>query len=497
MSFENDLFISYARIDDQSLLDGQPGWVSTLHRILEIRISQLLGEKPRIWRDPKLQGNDYLSDTILVEQIPRVAALLTVLSPRYLQSEWCTWELEEFCRASERSGGVRVGDKARIFKVVKTPVPRERHPAPLQPFLGYDFYVTDPETGRPRELSHYLGSEIERQFLTRLDDLAWDICQLLQQMRAERGAAPAPSAAPKGSVYLAETSFDLREEREAVRRDLLRNGYEVLPDRPLPLVAADLDSFVRAQVARCSLSIHLVGRGYGVVPDGAETSVVALQHEAAAARLGLPRLIWLPSGLAVEDPRQRAFVEHLRTAPEVHAEAELLEVSLEDLKIRVHRRLAAPEPAKAKPAAPASGGELLRIYLVCDPVDLEAARPLEDFLFELGFEVVLPLFDEDEAQVRLDHEESLCGCDAVLVFCGQTSEMWLRRKLREIQKSAGFGRERPLLARGVYLASPPTPQKERYRTLEATVLREPAGGFAPAVLEPLLAELRGAREGQA
>lgn len=490
MPFENDLLISYAHIDDQSLLEGQPGWVSTLHRILEIRIAQLLGEKPRIWRDPKLQGNDYFSDTILLEQIPKVAALLTVLSPRYIQSEWCTRELEEFYRASAKSGGVRIADKARIFKVIKTPVPRERHPESLQPLLGYEFYVVDPQTGRPRELSHVFGPEAERQFLARLDDLAWDICQLLQVLKTNGDAARTLAVAPKATVYLAETSFDLREEREAIRRDLLRNGYEVLPDRPLPLVAAELETFLRDQVARCALSIHLIGRGFGVVPDGDTRSIVDIQHETAAARHGLPRLLWLSPGSEADDERQRSFLDHLRTAPAVHAEAELLEIPFEDLKSRIHFKLAPPEPRKEKAAAPAAAMTgVARIYLLCDRDDLEAARPLENFLFDEGFEVLPTLFDEDEAQARVDHEESLCTCDAVLLFQADASEMWLRRKLREIQKSAGLGRRQPLLAQGLYLAAPRTPQKERFRTHEAQILREPPAGFSPEILEPFLEEV--------
>src|SRR5579872_340427 len=122
MDFEQDFLISYAHLDDQPLIEGEPGWISRLHRLLEIRVGQLLGEKPKIWRDPKLQGNDFFADTIL-DRLPKVGALLSVLSPRYVQSEWCNRELKEFLRASEKSGGIRVADKARIFKVVKTPVP--------------------------------------------------------------------------------------------------------------------------------------------------------------------------------------------------------------------------------------------------------------------------------------------------------------------------------------------------------------------------------------
>lgn len=121
-TFENDIFISYAHIDDQPLVEGQKGWVSTFHRALHIRLAQLLGREPRIWRDPKLHGNDIYSDR-LVQNLPGVALLVSVVSPRYIRSEWCMRELREFQKATLATGGTRMGDKARIFKVVKTAVP--------------------------------------------------------------------------------------------------------------------------------------------------------------------------------------------------------------------------------------------------------------------------------------------------------------------------------------------------------------------------------------
>jgi hypothetical protein len=486
-SFEHDFLISYARLDDQALVEGEQGWITRLHRLLEIRVGQLLGDPPKIWRDPKLHGNDYFGDVIL-DTLPRIAALVTVLSPRYLHSEWCTRELKEFCRATEVSGGIRVADKSRIFKVIKTPVPRDQHPDVIQPLLGYEFFVIDPVTGRPRELAHSYGPEAERAFLTKLDDLAYDISRLLELMRHDDLPGPPPASA--GTVYLAETSFDLREEREAVRRDLVRNGFEVLPDQPLPLANGDLAALVREELGRCRLSIHLVGRNYGVVPEGTERSLVALQEELAAERAaggGLSRLLWLPPGLEVEDERQRDFIDHLRTAPGVHASAELLEVPIEDLKTRIHRKLTAAPAGKKETKR--SSKERVHLYLICDQQDLEATRPLESLLFDRGFEVELPLFAEDEAQARLDHEESLRACHAVLLYVGEAGEPWLRRKLRELQRSAALGRDKPLQARAIYLAAPSTPQKERFRTLEATVMREPDSGFAPAVLEPLFGEL--------
>jgi len=493
MRYEHDFLISYAHIDDQALIAGEQGWVTTLHRLLEIRVGQLRGEVPRIWRDPKLQGNDYFADTIL-ERLPQIAALVSIVSPRYVQSEWCNRELKEFCRAAERSGGLRVADKARVFKVVKTPVQQDRLPDEMRPILGYEFFTYDTQSGRPRELLPAYGAAADRMFLAKLDDLAYDITQLLELLSQSTGSAPKPAPA-LGTVYLAETTFELREEREAIKRDLIHTGYEVLPDRALPLIDLDVDTMVREQLLRCTLSIHLIGRNFGVVPEGGVDSLPELQQQLASelgVGGGLTSLIWIAPDTEVEDERQRAFINHLETDHAVHETSELLRIPFEELKTQIHRKLAPPE-APAKAIVPAQQN-LTRIYLLCDQEDVEATAPLADWLFAQGYEVILPVFDADETQIRIDQEESLKSADALFIYYGAASEMWLRRKLREMQKAAGLGREKPWLARAIYVGGPPSPQKDRLRTLEAMVLREPAGGFDPAILEQFTAALTIAKD---
>ena len=130
MEFETEVFISYAHLDNQPLEEGSKGWVSHFHQALEVRIGQLLGKQPLIWRDPKLQGNDYFGDT-LIDRLPGVGVLVSVVTPRYVKSEWCHKELEEFYKASENTGGVRMDNKSRVFKVLKTPVAIDQHPVEL------------------------------------------------------------------------------------------------------------------------------------------------------------------------------------------------------------------------------------------------------------------------------------------------------------------------------------------------------------------------------
>ena len=92
-AFDYDVFISYAHIDNATLQKGQEGWIDMLHKALELRLGQLLGEAPRIWRDQKLGGNDRFDDEI-VDQLVKAAVLVAVLSPRYVKSDWCTKEVE-------------------------------------------------------------------------------------------------------------------------------------------------------------------------------------------------------------------------------------------------------------------------------------------------------------------------------------------------------------------------------------------------------------------
>ncbi len=491
MEFENDVFVSYAHIDDQALAEGQKGWISSLHESLQVRLEQLLGKETKIWRDPKLQGNDIVTDR-LVDRLPKVAVLVSVLSPRYVKSEWCQRELNEFLKAAEATGGARVADKLRVFKVVKTPFPRELQPQYLQTALGYEFYTLEQASGRQRELGPMSPPDAQRLYWVKLDDLAHDIADLLTILEGQTsGTAPSPVAS-RGTVYLAETSSDVKDRRDSIRRELLGHGYTVLPDQPLPLVGADCAAFVREQLSHCRLSVHVVGENYGVVPEDSTDSIVVLQHELAIERAAAGdfcRLIWMPPDLTTDDERQQKFIERLQTDSRLQAGADILKTALEDFKSVLHVRLTQSEaPSLDRGKTIPEQDALKRIYLICDSRDIDQVQPLAESLFN-DFEVTLPVFEGDEEQVRHEHEASLAECDAALIYYGAGNELWLRSKLRELKKIAGYGRSKPMLAKAVYVAPPESADKQRFRTHEAIVIN-PGGAFAYAALEPFVSRLK-------
>jgi hypothetical protein len=486
MTFDGDAFISYAHLDNVELVEGRKGWVANLHRALEIRVAQLIGKDSRIWWDPKLQGNDYFAET-LVDRLQRVAALVSVVSPRYVKSDWGRKEIVAFCKAAEHQGGVRVGDKARLFKVLKTPVPRDQHPTELQNVIGYEFFKVEADTGRVREFSEVFGPEAQRDFWIKLDDLAHDLCCLLEVLEPGQTAAlnapVTPSTSTEGAIYLALTTNDLKEQREAIKRDLEQHGYVVLPDQPLPIAFSELQTAVRASLARCRMSIHLIGKTYSLVPEGCTTSLTEIQNDLAIERTpagSFSRLLWIPPGLVVDDERQRRLVEQLRMDPRSLGGTDLLETPIEDLLTMIAAWLKqGTKPARPAPSAPPANVE--QVYLLYDRRDQSSVAPWAEFLFK-EFEVIHPVFDGDEADVREYHEDNLRNCDGVLIFYGAANECWIRRKLRELQKSAGYGRTKPAPVVGVLLIAPRTPDKERFCTHEAIVVPQ-WDGFSP---DPLL-----------
>ena len=490
---ENDIFISYAHLDNEPLVRDAEGWVSQFHRALEVRVDQLLGKKSTVWRDPKLHGNDYYADTI-VEQLPAAAVLVSVFTPRYVRSDSCTGELFHFCGSLEKSGGLRVHDKTRVFKVLKTPVPIEDHPEPVRDCLGYEFFQIDPVNGRVRELNQVFGRDIEREFWIRLDDLAQDLCQLLNWLEQESpNGVAAKAVGSDKTVYLAACSADVRNQHDAVKRDLLAHGHRVVPDRPLPLNAEELLPLLRDYLDESCLSVHIVGKSYGIVPEGTDRSIVDLQNDIAVEREEageFSRTIWIPPGLEVEDDRQRVFIEKLRSDPKLFDGADLLETPLEDLYSQIHQTLSPQEPSTSPGDKPTRHEVRFRsVYLMCDTRDRANVEPVADYLFDQGCEVVLPAFNGNEAEVRADHEENLRGADGLLIYYGAPNELWLRTKLRERRKSAGLGRTKELKATAILVAPPNSNENNWFRTHEARVIRQ-SNGFSPDILEPFLADLR-------
>ncbi|PYS22177.1 MAG: hypothetical protein DMF72_14525 [Acidobacteria bacterium] len=491
MPFTDDIFISYAHIDDRPL-DDVKGWVSTLHERLNDRLAMLLGSELNIWWDQREQANQYLIGMI-GERVSNTLLMVSIVTPRYVNSDWCRAEVREFCERADQTGGIVIGNQPRVFKVIKTPVHAEHEPGELNGLLSYDFFELD-ENGNPREFRQEVGANKDLKYWARFEDLAQGIKRAIESARPkEEEQTPADNLPLSKKVYLAQATVDLRDERDRIKRELLQRGFYVLPDRDLPIDSAvDFEAVVREEIKRCVLSVHLIGASYGSIPDGEEErSIVRWQSEIAAEQTQTDpkfvRLIWMPAGLEAKGARHAKLLEDLRT--NLTTGSELLETPIEDLKSRILEKL---NPPATSPQPNSSNGDnkLTRVYLIYDNRDGDEVKPIDDYLFDQGFEVIRSINEGEQTLISQYHRENLLECDATLIFYGNGNELWLRSKLWDLQKAPGWGRARPMKAKAVYVSAPLTTSKQSFRTREVPLVMQNFGGFSPNALQPFVQALK-------
>ena len=516
---EDDIFISYAHLDNQPREQGHYGWIDSMHFELGRRLAEVLGVPPKIWRDPKLPANNPWR--LILLKLENVAIMVAVLSPRYVQSDSCRKEVKEFYHRARQLLGVRRDTQERIFKVIKTPINEDDQPFELTNSRGYRFYDLDQTTGKRREFSHEARLETYPKFLDKLEDLVLDIEEFVS---AQRTTPSGRLVMPTGkTVYLAETAADADSQRDQIKRELQSFGYLVLPEKDFPRDSEKRVEAIQEDLQRSDLSIHLIGKMFdGVEPSF--VSLVRLQHELALKRRGeanFEEIIWIPKGLTVDDPNQKKLIEDLRRDANTYVGIELLQDMREDLKTNVLNKLKRLEKPTS-PASPPPGtlpiegpkvsayGEKdkvelppepeppdpLYVYLINDYQEYEATLQLRNFLFDQkNIEVFQILTEHEPSKQKSDNvgqaeavmqlqKYYLNECDAAIIFQGGASDVWRELKLCELRRSV-VGRSKDLLGRLVYLGDPMSKTKEMFRSNEATIVRD-EGTFRPEKLLPFI-----------
>lgn len=530
MPFTYDIFISYAHLDDRSPFGDAKGWIDLLHDRLSVLASQAIGSELRIWRDGhNLQGNDELQGAIGAG-VTTSLLLVPIISPRYVQSDWCNTEIAAFHAAEPPPQAAAPGFRSRVFKVIKTPLPaplKNLEPEPIRNLIGYQFFGQDESDG---QLHEFNSDPKDKSYWTMLNRLVSDITNTLIELKyssssSTAGGAANPVAASAQSpvadamvtpvapalvapnsanaaklVYLAETTSDLTKERELVRDELRQRGYGVLPEEKLPLEEVkQTEAAVRADLARCALSVHLVGTRYGSTPEDDARSVVRIQEQLAtehgAANPAFLRLLWIPQGLMtpameITDERQKSFVSELQNR--ITAGAELLQTTIEDLKTRIVEKLNPPKPI----ARDGHKSKLKQVYLICESGDRSLVRPIKEYLFKQNMEVITWL-DEGGTDTLMDyHRKNLRECDAALVYFGSGDEPWVRKNLEDLEKAYGYGRENDWLANAVYVGAPESEQKEDFLTHLVPYVIRNFSAFDPNDLHDFVDKVQAAEGGQ-
>lgn len=350
--YENNIFISYTRTDNDE--PDAKGWVTVFYEHLRHFFLRYYGrnrQDPGIWIDFQNRENVDIKETTF-HNLNNSFILVPLISPSYINSDWCIEELSSFWEKLEKEDGANPQRRLRLFKVLAFPleeedeelfaqrIRKELHET-LRNKTGYQFYEIDQTT--EKTFLYELDSKYREQFRQLIMDLAKHASRLLKSAHVHSADdTEADNVPTKGKIYLASTTTDLKWQYDQLKREMRERGYTVLPENEnLPDNLTDLESAVRQYLDGCLLSVHLVGSKRGMVPEGAaDRSVVELQLAMAEACLAAdkPKLVWLPANLSLPEGQQKNFLDNLDYQLQSPGSARL-ECALEDLKTIIMDKL--------------------------------------------------------------------------------------------------------------------------------------------------------------
>ncbi len=461
-----DVFVSYGHVDNAA-----EQWVTKLHLRLKSEVEGILGESVNFWMDPQLNGGEIL-DTALKRRVSSSALFLPVLSPRYVRSSYCCQEVQWFFEAASQGGALCIGDQCRIVPVEKYPPPELPAPLAQLNLVSTRFHVKDIAS---QLVSTFPADENLPGFVDfykTYKTLAANLAATLTQLRAARASA---KTAESKTVFVAAVASDKRMERERLVNYLSGKGYAVSGAQAAPETLAEVVAAAEQDLGPAVLAIHLIGKGYGVVPDGEDSkSAIWLQYE-QAKKTGKRQLVWVSQETEAPTPRQKEFLDVLGEAGDQQTEvfhtcfSEFLDALPEEL-----------DKLEQKPKQRDSG-----IYVICDRGDLgdEHLKALRAFLEQKGFPVVHPAFQGDAGLLRELEEESIAASGATVIYYGSAPDAWVMLKRRTVLKVLQSFKLQQYPARALYLCEPADDIKTNmYLGYAGRAIPEGRGNFGPLLV---------------
>jgi hypothetical protein len=478
----HDIFVSYAQVDDDPDEEGDDGWVTALIKKLKKRLAQLLGRADdfSLWHDRNLAHNVNITPEIM-RTIDGTAALLVVLSPAYLRSEWCGRERERFLAKVQE----RRGDNGRIFLVERDQVEHSKRPAEFGDLLGYRFWVED-HVGRPRILKRTLSGRYEDEYDAQLDDLARALSKKLKDLKraAEITPEPPPPLLTNATttIYLAEATDDLYPQRAQLIRNLQQRNLRVIPDTWYPREPNAFRKAVEAGLNEADVFVQLLSGVPSPKQPGLENGYVGFQFE-RAREMGLPILQWRSPLLDVPKVEREVEDQELR---KLLLGAWVQAVDIEDFSREIIQQAERADQERQQGPSP-DAFVFVNVDLAHD--DRATADELCSFFEKNGIEYALPVQSGEAEEIREDREAEMVRCDGMIVVHGRVSSAWVRGQLRVFRELAESRRKKAARALAIY-QGPPPPKESLGTFLRDLMTIDCTGGIQEARLRPFLEALQ-------
>jgi hypothetical protein len=395
-----DVFVSFAN-NDNDAAQQKDRWVNRFVSDLKIGIKNWVGNADKLAVFFEIDTLPAGTELDTLQEYARSSAIfIAVVSPSYIKRNWTLHELSAFSGSGDSSG--------RLIAIECRPVgDYENLPDRLRKISVKPFFIQDPGEAASRPLS---PKQDTRAWMNRMEALTKDIAALLEKIKTGKSQNVQGPKPVKRTVLLAQTTDDMSDECEDVRRYLTQAGHTVLPAQNYyPQGGEEFKTAFRSDLGQADLYVQLLGlkkaRRDPALPEGYTRFQFEAAKEAARVRPKLKTFIWRPANINIDE------VKHEDAG--ILRESTVTAMTLESFKKEVESSIER-----------SGNGANSTIVINAAPNDQEIAGAVSDECSLQGFTAFMPS-SERSAEKSF---QQVKGCSAYFLVFGKADEDWAIRQ---------------------------------------------------------------------
>lgn len=442
MNFEYDIFINYeGSVNSEQNAPDQ--WPVSFCEYLSMVMERMNNRKLTFIMHDDILSRQNLMGKEVSQIFSKTAVFITIISSESVKSQGYINEIETIYNAIYSNVSDSSRDVNRIFKVLTAPLTDDEQPPSLLNELNYNFFEINRFSKKIRRFEILEQTGPEEKFWAKLVDLAYDIQTSLNRLDS------VTNKKQDKFVFLAETTMDQHDNRDAIKRELQNMDVGIFPLINLPNDSAKIENLIDGYLNRSALSVHIMGANYGDFVKNSKYSLIDLQNRIVKDYLDktknenkLKRLIWIPNDIKHPEQRQSLFINRLKR-DDSREFTEIVEAPIELFKNILKSRV--DEIGKKTPSFDGSK----KVYLIYEKNEKETGEEIKNLIKKKGFEILEQNLIQQEKNCITIHKENLIKSDAVIIFRGKSSIEWLNSKIQDLAKAPGFGKQNHFKAVGV------------------------------------------------
>ncbi len=247
-------------------------------------------------------------------------------------------------------------------------------------------------------------------------------------------------AQDRETIYLSITSVNQIANRDKLKRDLLNQGFQILPNNPLDNSnIGELEKKIETLIKDASLSVHIYGNDK-TIDSNLEAELVDLQNKICAKNnsKNFNRLIWLPSDVRL-DKANNEKISLLRKDLELLKGAEFVEAPLELFKSLIYQKI---ESSSAKNKLDQKG-----LYFIYDNTKDKEVNRIKSELEKTNLNVLE--VDNFGNNPLINHKKNLNNSKGIIIYFDGHNDKWIESILNDIIKAPKYRNNKKINSIGV------------------------------------------------